>query len=53
MMEKMIHKLDHTLKDIIDHSVNSRTEIKREQVNIQEIIDHTLITYLSGRCLTI
>lgn len=50
MMEKMVHKLDYTLKDIIDHSVNSRTEIKREEVNLQEMIDHTFqdLYYLEG-----
>jgi signal transduction histidine kinase len=50
MMESMVHKLDHTLKDIIDHSANARTEIKSEPVDLKEMINLTFknLAYLEG-----
>jgi signal transduction histidine kinase len=50
LMEKMVNKLDFTLKDIIDHSANTRTAITVEEVNVQEIIDNIYesLTYLEG-----
>jgi signal transduction histidine kinase len=36
-MEKSIHKLDGTIRDILDYYRNNRTEIAREPVNLAEL----------------
>ena len=38
MMESSIHKLDDTLKEILDYSRNARSDLKYEKVLIRELI---------------
>ena len=39
MMEASIHKLDHTLKEILDYSRNARSDIRAEPIAIRELIE--------------
>jgi signal transduction histidine kinase len=39
MMEHSIHKLDDTLKEILDYSRNARSEIKIEKVNLKSLLE--------------
>jgi signal transduction histidine kinase len=39
MMESSIHKLDDTLKEILDYSRNARSDLKFEKVLIRELIN--------------
>ena len=50
MMEGSINRLDDTLKEIIDYSRNSRTEIKREPLNLRELLDEIFqnLIYVPG-----
>lgn len=50
MMEYSIHKLDNTLKEILDYSRNARSEIKNEKVIINQLIDDGFerLKYLDG-----
>lgn len=42
LMEKSIHKLDDTLKEILDYARNARLEPQLERINLKEIINETL-----------
>lgn len=42
MMEKSVHKLDDTLKEILDYARNARQEPKISKINFKEIINETL-----------
>jgi signal transduction histidine kinase len=42
MMESSIHKLDRTLKEILDYSKNSRQEVDIERIDFREIISECL-----------
>lgn len=50
MMERSIHKLDETLKEILDYSRNARKELTIEKVDIQRIVHDNLdrMQYLPG-----
>lgn len=50
MMEHSIHKLDDTLKEILDYSRNARSDIRIEKVIIQELINDGFerLKYLEG-----
>lgn len=50
MMEYSIHKLDNTLKEILDYSRNARSEIKNEKVIINQLLDDGFerLKYLDG-----
>lgn len=55
MMERSIHKLDDTLKEIIDYSRNARKELTIEQIDIRQIIQDNLerLQYMPGSDLII
>jgi C4-dicarboxylate-specific signal transduction histidine kinase len=42
MMDKSIKRLDQFIRDIIDYSRNTRIELKREEINLQEMIQSVL-----------
>jgi len=42
MMENVIHKLDDTLKEILDYSRNARQDLNIETVDFRKLIDETL-----------
>jgi len=42
---KTLNRLDQFIKDILDYSRNSRLEVKKEPVNLKEIVDLMLIEY--------
>ncbi|WP_165823861.1 sensor histidine kinase [Pseudochryseolinea flava] len=50
MMETSIHKLDETLKEILDYSRNARKEVNIERVDIRKIVDDNLerMQYMPG-----
>ena len=50
MMEHSIHKLDDTLKEILDYSRNARSDVRIEKVVIQELIEDSFerLRYLEG-----
>src|SRR6188768_1916461 len=50
MMEKSIHKLDDTLKEILEYSRNARQEVSVEEVDVTQIIEDNLerMQYLPG-----
>lgn len=50
MMEGSINRLDDTLKEIIDYSRNSRTEIKRELLDLRELVEEAFqnLIYIQG-----
>src|SRR6478736_9453650 len=49
-MERSINRLDDTLKEIIDYSRNSRTEIKRELLDLRELVEEAFqnLIYVPG-----
>ncbi|MEK6783392.1 MAG: ATP-binding protein [Bacteroidota bacterium] len=51
LIEKSIHKLDHTLKDILDYSQNARTEVDTSEINLKELIEESFeqLKYLKGQ----
>jgi signal transduction histidine kinase len=50
MMEGSIYKLDETLKEIIDYSRNSRTEIRRDLLDVRELVEEAFqnLIYVQG-----
>jgi len=50
MMEQSIHKLDDTLKEILDYSRNARSDVRVEKVIIKDVIDEGFerLRYLDG-----
>jgi signal transduction histidine kinase len=42
MMQQSIHKLDETLKEILEYSRNARTELRISQVDIKKTIEESL-----------
>jgi len=50
MMEHSIHKLDDTLKEILDYSRNARSDVRIEKVVIRELIEDSFerLRYLEG-----
>jgi signal transduction histidine kinase len=50
MMESSIHKLDDTLKEILDYSRNARKELTIEQIDISKIIHDNVerLQYMPG-----
>jgi signal transduction histidine kinase len=50
MMQSSIHKLDDTLKEILDYSRNARSELSVEQVELEKLIDESFekLRYLDG-----
>lgn len=50
MMESSIHKLDDTLKEILDYSRNARSDIKIEKVLIRELLEDGFdrLKYMDG-----
>jgi signal transduction histidine kinase len=42
MMEHSIHKLDETLKEILDYSRNARSAIKTEKVDLKHLLEEAL-----------
>jgi signal transduction histidine kinase len=50
MMEASIHKLDHTLKEILDYSRNARSDIRAEPVHMRDLIEDGFerLKYMKG-----
>ena len=50
MMERSIHKLDDTLKEIIDYSRNARKELTIEKLDLRQVIEDNLekMAYMPG-----
>jgi signal transduction histidine kinase len=50
MMEASIHKLDHTLKEILDYSRNARSDIRSEPIAVRELIEEGFerLKYMKG-----
>ncbi|GHN02923.1 hybrid sensor histidine kinase/response regulator [Cytophagales bacterium WSM2-2] len=50
LMQTSIHKLDETLKEILDYSKNARKEIHFGQVNVKQLIEDAVesLKYLKG-----
>ena len=50
MIEESIHKLDNTIKDIINYSRNNRTELSCEKIILKDIISESIdnFRYLEG-----
>jgi signal transduction histidine kinase len=50
MMQHSIHKLDDTLKEILDYSRNARSELNIEHVDMQKMIDESFerLMYMEG-----
>jgi signal transduction histidine kinase len=50
MMQHSIHKLDDTLKEILDYSRNARSELNIDQVDLRRMIDESFerLMYLEG-----
>lgn len=50
MMEKSIHKLDETLKEILEYSRNARKELSLDEIDMRKIVDENLekMQYLPG-----
>jgi signal transduction histidine kinase len=50
MMQHSIHKLDDTLKEILDYSRNARSELNVEQVDLKKMIDESFerLMYMEG-----
>jgi signal transduction histidine kinase len=49
-IEQSIHKLDNTLKEILDYSRNARSEVKIERVNLQQLLEDMFerLHYMEG-----
>ena len=50
MMQQSIHKLDDTLKEILDYSRNARSELNVEQVDVQRMVEESFerMKYMEG-----
>jgi signal transduction histidine kinase len=50
LMETSIHKLDDTLKEILEYSRNARQDLKIEQISFRQAIEETLdkMKFMSG-----
>jgi signal transduction histidine kinase len=50
MMQQSIHKLDETLKEILDYSRNARSELNIEQVDFQKMLEDSFdrMKYMEG-----
>jgi signal transduction histidine kinase len=50
MMQQSIHKLDETLKEILDYSRNARSELNIEQVDVQKMLEDSFdrMKYMEG-----
>lgn len=50
MMQQSIHKLDDTLKEILDYSRNARSELKLERVDFQQMVEDCFdrMKYMDG-----
>lgn len=50
MISESIHKLDDTLKEILDYSRNARSELNFETLDLQELIDSSFLrlAYIDG-----
>lgn len=50
MMQQSIHKLDDTLKEILDYSRNARSELNIEQVDFQRMVEDSFerMKYMEG-----
>jgi signal transduction histidine kinase len=50
MMQHSIHKLDNTLKEILDYSRNARSEVNLEQVYFDKIVEDSFdrLMYMEG-----
>lgn len=50
MMQNSIHKLDDTLKEILDYSRNARSELNIEQIDLEKLIDDCFerLMYIEG-----
>jgi signal transduction histidine kinase len=50
MMQHSIHKLDDTLKEILDYSRNARSELNVEQVDMKKMIEESFerLMYMEG-----
>jgi len=50
LMESSVHRLDDTLKEILDYSRNARSEIKIERINMIRLLDDSFdrLRYLDG-----
>jgi signal transduction histidine kinase len=50
MMQHSIHKLDETLKEILDYSRNARSELNIDQVDLRKMIDESFerLMYMEG-----
>ncbi|MFD0997833.1 ATP-binding protein [Ohtaekwangia kribbensis] len=49
-IEQSIHKLDNTLKEILDYSRNARSEVRIERVNLKQLIEDMFdrLYYMEG-----
>jgi signal transduction histidine kinase len=50
MMHHSIEKLDETLKEILDYSKNARTELRRDKIDLNKLIEESFekLMYLPG-----
>lgn len=50
MMQQSIHKLDDTLKEILDYSRNARSELNIEQVDLKKMVEESFerMKYMEG-----
>ncbi len=55
MMEQSIHKLDDTLKEILDYSRNARQDLTIERIDIQKLLTDNLerMQYMPGASLIV
>lgn len=55
MMEQSIHKLDDTLKEILDYSRNARQDLTIEQIDINQLVNDNLerMQYMPGSSLIV
>lgn len=55
MMEQSIHKLDDTLKEILDYSRNARQDLTIEQIDIHQLVNDNLerMQYMPGSSLIV
>lgn len=55
MMEQSIHKLDDTLKEILDYSRNARQDLTIEEIDIHQLVNDNLerMQYMPGSSLIV
>jgi len=55
MMEQSIHKLDDTLKEILDYSRNARQDLTIEQIDINQLVSDNLerMQYMPGSSMIV